>query len=279
MRPLAERDRHGIFEPAASLLSVTASVVAMAAQRFRFLAFPGRNIRLMKIGTRVWPLAVILTLTPLLTDCGENAEDKANRTALVPLVHRNRALSDEYARWVKNNEIGGTVTYREMFDQYDKFEAAKDSLQADVRKVVPTPKYDCLIGLLGKSIAADVAAMAAREEWSRHRVALATASDLFDRYLAEARASEYGGGTYLQSAREQLADAEKQRVQVQDFKQASNANSLAASALGDSLVAGILSFKLLPSVERPAYAIVTDTGRDSLTKPSGVLPANVCVAK
>jgi hypothetical protein len=232
---------------------------------------------LLKVGDlRQW---IVMVIVPLALGCGESKLEAANREALIPILHRNRALSDEYARFVVNNEINSTVTYEQIFEQYKKFQVAKESLQAELRKIVPTPRYDCLLSLASRSMEADVAQIRARESYFQHQLKFKTANKLASSYVEQYKTTEYGGTTYLRLAKEQLDEMTNEMKEENSFKLASNIDSRTAAQIGDSLVASTLAFKLLPSMARPRYPIVTDSGKDSLTGASNQTVLPTCASR
>src|SRR5205085_12279400 len=137
-------------------------------------------------------------------------------------------------------------------------------LLAELRKVVPTSKYDCIIKLTTRSIEADVGTIASRLSSSRQRLQASSASDLAGKWVREARLSEYSSSMYLNSAREQLEAERKSLEQAKNFQGASNRQAAEAQFLMDSLSATTVSMKLLPSMERLRYPIMTDSGPDTL---------------
>lgn len=196
--------------------------------------------------------------------CGESEAERKNHEALTALAHRNRALSEEYSTWFKSSERPGGVTWQTTFDQYDKLRTAKESVLAEVRKVVPSPKYDCVIGLLSRSTQADIEALNSRRSYNQHLFNHSVASKRFQSALEDIRTSEYGGRYLVRSARDAANEVDNESEQVKSFKKASNAAAARAGTTADTLIAAIQQYKLLPSVTKPAYPVVTDTGADSL---------------
>jgi hypothetical protein len=196
--------------------------------------------------------------------CGEGEADRANREALAPLVHRDRALSQEFSSWFLNNEVVGSVSWQDVFDRYDHTIAAKESVLAEVRRIVPTARYDCAIGLLGRSIQADVDLLAARRSYYQQTLRARVATKQAQDELREAREATYGGELYLGVARKSTQLAQEAIDQASEFKRAANSNGIRAARTADSLVASVLAVKLLPTMELPGYPIITDSGPDSL---------------
>jgi hypothetical protein len=211
----------------------------------------------------------------LVVACFESKEDAANRTALTPIVHRHRALTDEYVRWVDREGDGG-VTWGQSFAQLEKFTTAKESLLAELRKVVPTARYDCVIRLTTRSIETDIATISARLSASRQRLNASSAADLAKKYVSEARTSEYSSSMWINSAKEQYEDELKALQQAKAFQESSNRQAGQAQFVMDTLAATVVSMKLLPSMDRLRYPVVTDSGRDTLLSLPASAPRSAC---
>jgi len=213
-------------------------------------------------------MRVVLVIVGIaIVACGESKAEAANRAAVTPLLHRNRSLTQEYVRWVERENEGG-VTWGQAFEQKEKFVAAKESVLAELRKVVPTPRYDCVMQLAARSIEADIATITARTSAGRQQMRANSASDLALKWSREAIASEYSSSYWTKSAREQYEEAKEAVKQASGFKEASNREAVRAQWVADSLRVAVPAMKLLPSMEHARYPIMTDSGPDTLLAPA-----------
>jgi hypothetical protein len=222
--------------------------------------------------TRTW-FAIIIACA---SACGESKEEQANREALAPLIHRNRALSEEFTSWFKNNEAVGGVSWQNTLDKYEYVAAAKESLLADTRKIVPTPKYDCLVGVFTRSIQADIDLFQARRSYFKQSLKAKVALELAENAVQEYRAAEYGGRYYLTSAKKSIKEATEAREQANTFKSTSNSNAIRATRTADTLAAVVMAQQVLPSITASGYPITTDSGPDSLFHSAGKLATVPC---
>lgn len=196
--------------------------------------------------------------------CGPTKEETANVEALAPLVHRNRALTEEFSTWFVNNEVPGMVSWQTIFEQYDKMVAAKESVLAQIRQIVPTPRYDCLVGLAARNLQADIDALTARRSYLHQIFKSRSALEAVNRSLASARPMRDGSEYYLSAARASLAEATEANTQAAAFRPSSNSGAIRAAKVSDTLVRAALAARLLPSMAYPGYPLVADPGSDSL---------------
>jgi hypothetical protein len=202
---------------------------------------------------------IVLSLAAI--GCGENEADKANRASLGPLLQRTQALTSEIGSAEKSHT---NETWASMFDRIDGYVKEKQDIQKSLRGVVPTDKYACIVGVFNRSLTEDINGLQARVAGYRQLFRASSSTDEANRYLKEARSSEYSGSTYIDMARESISQATTAQASATASERAADSISHTAVARADTLRFLTLKLKLLPHYDVPVYSLATDTAHPVL---------------
>jgi hypothetical protein len=212
------------------------------------------------------PVALVVVC---LAACGENSAEKQNRQALAPLLQRNEALNAEIRDAARTSRTQ-SQTWQTAFTRAEQMMSEKEAIRKDLRSIVPTEKYACLIGVFQRSLGSDLEMLRAADGVSRQVFRANNANEHADKMLGLAREAMTYGGTnpYLQSAKESNEEAQEAVTLAAKLAAAESTAARVSLAQRDTLRTLILRDRLLPSVDVPEI-ITGSTGRDSVLRSSG----------
>jgi hypothetical protein len=196
---------------------------------------------------------VLLIMVVFAIGCGSSKEEQANRAILGPLAERHVNLMADVGEWARN-EKNRSDTYGDELGKLTDWGKEEDSVQSQLRGVVPTSKFECLVNVLRRSISTESGLLAAEKNFVNHTMLANGASQSGKR---ESNLELYSAAveSYRESAREY--------AQASEARQGSARSAKTSAALADSLRALIRQTKLIPSVPQISFPVLDSAKADS----------------
>jgi len=206
------------------------------------------------IMTRRFPsVGIVLLAGIFVLGCGPSKEEQANREILAPLAERHINLMADVGEWARN-EKNRSDTYGDELGKLTDWGKEEDSVQSQLRGVVPTPKFECLVNVLRRSISTESGLLAAEKNVVNHTM-LANAATQSAKRESNLELYSAAAESYRESSREYAQAIEAQHGSARSAK--------TSAALADSLRSLLRQTMLIPSVPQISFPVLDSAKADS----------------
>jgi hypothetical protein len=201
-------------------------------------------------------------LLAALVACGENAAEKANRSALAPLIQEHFAVMTEMGDWARG-EKNRSDRYVDVQQKYAGWQQEEDSIARAVRRIVPTKRYVCLIGVLQRSLEHHSGLLQTSTAYIGHALRASIALDQAKDYSNEASLNPYSSSFYFAQSKKALDESGDAIAQMKSAASAERRASYADMYVADTLRAAVREMHLLPVVPQPSFPVLDSAKADT----------------